>query len=158
MDSTVTNNIVASTWHTGFVLPSYECGGPQVHSGNVAHSISGYGVIVQKPYLNDEQKMIYVRNCIEFSDFKGYKTQSALVHMGDDERAHTSKVRDIVAIDASTGLMAFKSDSGHVEVSNSRFYGDENMPNLDCPAGDSSCQCIAKQGLLIPVVGGSWGG
>ena len=120
-----------------------------MHSGNVAHSISGYGVIVQKPpYINEgawgQEKRIYVTDCIEFSDFKGYKTQSALLHMGDDLVAHTSKVRDIVAIDASTGVMAFKSEGGHVEVSNSRFYGDENMPNLDCPVGDSSCQCITK--------------
>jgi len=107
----MTNNIVASTWHTGFMLPSYKCGGTQVHSGNVAHSISGYGVIVQRPskiYDNDQNKWIHeTSNCLEFSEFKGYKTQSALVHMGDDLGAHTSKVRDIVAIDASIGLMAF---------------------------------------------------
>jgi len=84
-------------------------------------------------------------NCFEFSDFKGYKTQSALVNIGDDLGAQTSKVRDIVAIDASTGLKAFLSESGHVEVSNSMFYGDESMPNLDCPSeGDPCDQCITK--------------
>jgi len=43
--------------------------------------------------------------------------------MGGGLGAKTNKVRDIVAIDASTGLMAFSSDSGHVEVSNAKFYG-----------------------------------
>jgi len=42
----VTNNIVASTWHSGYTLPAYNCGGTQPHTGNVVHSISGYGVIV----------------------------------------------------------------------------------------------------------------
>jgi hypothetical protein len=68
--------------------------------------------------------------------------------MGDELGAHTNKVRDIVAIDANIGLIAsLSSESVHIEVSNSRFYGDENMPNLDCPVGDPSCQCISKQGL-----------
>jgi hypothetical protein len=117
----VVNNIVASTWHAGFILPAYNCEGTQVHSGNVAHSISGYGVIVQRPsimehisngeeYGSNGYKWIpETGNCFEFSDFKGYKTQSALVNIGDDLGAHTSKVRDIVAIDASTGLKAFLS-------------------------------------------------
>jgi len=65
--------------------------------------------------------------------------------MGDDLGAKSNKVQDIVAIDASVGLMASLSpDSILVEVSNSRFYGDENMPNLDCPVKDASCQCITK--------------
>ena len=144
-DFVVTNNIAASTWHAGFMLPAYQCGGTQVNFGNVAHSISGYGVIVQKPKQTG--------NCLEFSDFKGYKTRIAVVHMGGGLGARTNKVRDIVAIDASTGLMAFSSDSGHVEVSNSKFYGSQNMPNLDCPRGDNCDQCIEKKGLWIPVFG-----
>jgi hypothetical protein len=43
----ITNNIVASTWHLGFALPPHECGEAPIHTGNVAHSISGYGVIVR---------------------------------------------------------------------------------------------------------------
>lgn len=73
--------------------------------------------------------------------------------MGGGLGARTNKVRDIVAIDASTGLMAFSSKSGLVEVSNSRFYGSQDMPNLDCPRGDNCDQCIDKKGLWIPVFG-----
>jgi len=126
-DFFVTNNIAASTWHAGFMLPAYQCGGTQVHSGNVAHSISGYGVIVQKA------ESTY--SCLEFSDFKGYKTRIAVVHMGGGLGAHTNKVHDIVAIDASTGLMAFSSDGGEVEVYDSSFYG-EVIPNFDMPIFD----------------------
>lgn len=147
-DYVVTNNIAASTWHAGFMLPAYKCGDTQENYGNVAHSISGYGVIVQKP-----KKMA---NCLEFSDFKGYKTRIAVVHMGGGLGATTNEVHDIVAIDASTGLMAFSSDSGHVKVYDNEFYGDQNMPNEDCPilAGNPNCdQCIRKRGLWIPVFG-----
>lgn len=45
-DFLITNNIVASTWSQGYRLPSYACGGSQVNTGNIAHSIAGYGVIV----------------------------------------------------------------------------------------------------------------
>lgn len=45
-DFLITNNIVAAVWHRGFSLPAYACGGTNVHANNLAHSISGYGVIV----------------------------------------------------------------------------------------------------------------
>jgi hypothetical protein len=45
-DFLITNNVVASTWSQGYRLPSYACGGSQVNTGNIAHSIAGYGVIV----------------------------------------------------------------------------------------------------------------
>ena len=44
----ITNNIVASTWHHGFKLPAYKCGETPIHTGNVAHSISGFGLIVHE--------------------------------------------------------------------------------------------------------------
>ena len=170
-DSIITNNIVASTWHTGFMLPAYSCGDTQVNYGNIAHSISGYGVIVQgsKSIRGD---------CAEFSEFKGYKTRIAVVHMGGGLGYATNKVHSIVAIDSSTGLMAFGYESGHVEVSDALFYGGHNMPNKDCPNNDNCDQCIPKRGLMIPTFavhatevikapiklksmygpGGSWGG
>jgi len=112
----------------------------------VAHSISGYGVIVQRPGVIDFKYeepyynwWTYPRTCFEFNDFKGYKTKSALVYIGDDLQAIKIEVRDIVAIDASTGLKSFLSYSGDIEVSNSMFYGDENMLNLDCPSEGDPC-------------------
>jgi len=121
----VTNNIAASSWHAGFMLPAYRCGGTQIHTGNVAHSISGYGLIVQPPKSASG-------DCLEWSDFKGYKTRIATVHMGGGLEAATNKIRDIVTIDSSTGLMGFGTSSGHVEVSDAIFHGGQNMPNKDC--------------------------
>jgi parallel beta-helix repeat protein len=156
-DFIVTNNIVASTDVTGFMLPAYQCEGIQVHFGNVAHSIGGNGVIVQRPEKTED--------CLEFSGFKGYKTRLAVVHMGGDLGAYTNKIRDIVAIDAGFGLMAFLPNSGDVEVSNSIFYGDHQIGIHDCYGADCG-RCITKHGLMIPVYGNdenfdageSWGG
>lgn len=169
----VTNNIAASSWHAGFMLPAYRCGGTQIHTGNVAHSISGYGLIVQPPKSASG-------DCLEWSDFKGYKTRIATVHMGGGLEAATNKIRDIVTIDSSTGLMGFGTSSGHVEVSDAIFHGGQNMPNKDCwDVNQPQCnQCIKKTGLWIPTFakhetgviiapkklakmfspGGSWGG
>ena len=122
----VTNNIAASSWHAGFMLPAHRCGGKQIHTGNVAHSISGYGLIVQKANTKIDD------GCVEWSEFKGYKTRLATVHMGGGTGAGLNKVRDIVTIDSYTGLMALGSSNGRVEVSDSIFYGSQNMPNKDC--------------------------
>lgn len=43
---TVTNNIVSGVWHAAFRLPAHTCGGTNPNSGNIAHSNSGYGLIV----------------------------------------------------------------------------------------------------------------
>jgi len=116
-----------------------------VHFGNLAHSIDGYGVNVLKAETTND--------CLEFSDFKGYKTRRAVVHMAGDLGAHTHKVSEIFAIDAATGLMAFLPDSGHVEVSNSIFYGDQDI-NFDCEIDEGEYfQPISKHGLMIPVFG-----
>jgi hypothetical protein len=61
-----------------------------------------------------------------------------------------NKIRDIIAIDAGLGLMAFLPNSGHVEVSNSIFYGDQSWLIPDCFGADCD-ECITKQGLMIPV-------
>ena len=75
----VINNIVSGSWHAGYMLPPYECGGTAVHTGNVAHSISGYGLIVQPTDVE--------MDCAEFSDFKGYKTREGTMHMGGGIKA-----------------------------------------------------------------------
>ena len=52
------------------------------------------------------------------------------------------KIRDIVTIDSGSGLMSFGSGSGRVEVSDSVFYGKQNMPNLECwDKTKQNCQC-----------------
>ena len=79
----VKDNIVASVWHAGYMLPPYECGGTAVHTGNVAHSISGYGLIVQPPVGSE-------LDCAEFSDFRGYKTRLGAMHMGGGIKSKTS--------------------------------------------------------------------
>lgn len=61
----VKDNTVAATWHSGYQLPAKKCGDASVHTGNVAHSISGYGAIINKAGTV---------GCSEFTDFKGYKT------------------------------------------------------------------------------------
>ena len=45
-DYLFTNNIAASTFHYGFKLPAVKCGEEIKHTGNVAHSIAGWGVLV----------------------------------------------------------------------------------------------------------------
>lgn len=40
------NNTAASMWHSGFRLPSKKCGDSSSIKDNIAHSISGMGVIV----------------------------------------------------------------------------------------------------------------
>ena len=125
--TTVTNNIVASTWHAGYMLQADTCAsGTTSHTGNVAHSISGYGLIVQPPTVEEI--------CLKFSDFSGYKTRIGTMHMGGGLHAKEIEISNIVTIDSEAGLMAFGgTDDGKITVSNSVFYGGQNMPNLDCP-------------------------
>lgn len=128
------------------MLQVHECGGTQVNSGNVAHSISGYGVIAQG---SGQVK----GDCAEFSGFKGYKTRIATVHIGGGIKKKINQVRDIVAIDSATGVMALGLDHGHVEVYDSIFYGSQDMPNRDCPNNNNCGACMNKRGLWIPTFG-----
>ena len=125
------------------MLPPYNCGQNPVHVGNVAHSIEGWGVIIQNP---DE-----TTGCSEFSYFSGYKIRRAVMHMA--LYTHINKSRNIVTIDSSVGLMAFGGWNGHVEVSDSVFYGGKNMPNKDCWKNTKCGNCIGKAGLYIPTFG-----
>jgi len=142
-DYAVTNNIVASAWHSGFRLPAYKCGQSPVHTGNVAHSTAGLGVIVYRG----------AGDCSEFSDFKGYKTRLATVQMGGGIGAFTNKVRNIVTIDSYYGLMALGRAEGRVEVEDVIFYGGKDMKNLDCPDKSNCSVCIERRGLMIPTFG-----
>ena len=61
---TFKNNTVSGTWHSGLRIAAYDCGtkNPKI-ADNVAHSISGMGVIV----------LAGGKGCSEFSRFYGYK-------------------------------------------------------------------------------------
>jgi parallel beta-helix repeat protein len=118
MDSrayTVTNNIVASVWHYGFRLPAHACDGTNPHFGNVAHSNSGYGMIVAKSHS---------KKCSEFKGFKGYKNRFATMHMGGGVGSQLNIVRDLVAVDSAYGLMLLGSGSNRVEAYDSYIYGE----------------------------------
>lgn len=110
---TVKNNIVASCWHSGYSLPAYKCDSDPVHTGNIAHSVSGYGLIVAGG----------AGGCSEFSDFKGYKMRIATIHMGGGTGSSKNVLHSIVSIDSAQGIMAFGASGGHVEVRDSTIYG-----------------------------------
>ena len=70
---TAINNTAAGTWHFGFKLPAHKCDERELKiRDNIAHSISGLGVIVQSGG----------GDCSEFSHFKGYKNHLSTVHHG----------------------------------------------------------------------------
>lgn len=64
---TVTGNIAAASWHHGFHVPGKACDDDSpsfLFENNVAHSISGYGVIGANSFTS---------SCVEFTNFSGYK-------------------------------------------------------------------------------------
>lgn len=109
----VKDNIVASGWASGVRLPAYECGKTAIHTGNVAHSMAGYGLIVHDG----------AGACSEFSDFKAYKIRMGGIHMGGALGSAKNYLHSVVTIDSSSGIMAFGMSGGHVEVANSVMYG-----------------------------------
>ena len=143
----VTNNIVASTWHSGFRLPAHECDAKNPNYNNVAHSISGYGLIVTKKYS---------KKCSEFASFRGYKNRIATMQFGGNIGSDKQVTRDLISIDSKTGLMALGATGGKVEVVDSYIYGDKDLQNKDCWNDmDPNCeQCQTKRGILIPTFGG----
>lgn len=125
-DFEVSDNIAASAWQVGFRLPSWPCGENPARplGGNVAHSISGHGLIV----IEAEKST----SCSQFKDFKGYKNQVADVQMGGSVSSHNVLTK-VVSIDSNYGAMAFPSEDGELDLKDSTFYGGMNMENLDCP-------------------------
>ena len=89
---TLRNNTVSGVWHSGFRVYSHTCGDEDLAiTDNVAHSVSGFGVIV----LNGGG------SCSEFSRFYGYKNHLATVHFGS---AGHARVKDVVSIDSKYGI------------------------------------------------------
>lgn len=144
----MTDNIAASSWQVGFRLPSWPCdkSPPRKLSGNVAHSISGFGLIV----IGGQQ----ASDCNQFDGFAGYKNQVADVQMSGAISSFRNELRNIVSIDSDYGIMAFPPDEGELEIKDSIMYGSMNMENQDCPLSNRSCNsCFGTRGLMLPVSG-----
>jgi len=109
----VKDNIVASGWASGVRLPAYKCGESATNTGNVAHSIAGYGLIVH----------VGAGACSEFSDFKAYKIRMGAIHMGGSLGSAKNYLHSVVTVDSSSGIMAFGAGGGHIEVADSTIYG-----------------------------------
>ena len=108
---TFRNNTAASLWHRGFSLPSHKCGQSDDNiKDNVAHSISGFGVIVSKGG----------GGCNEFSDFSAYKIGVAAVEMGVGGDNH---VRNVVTIDSSIGIYMLGRAGTSIEMRDNILYG-----------------------------------
>ena len=86
--------------------------------------------------------------CTEFSDFKGYKTRMAVVHMGGGLKSRTNMVTNVVTIDSNKGLMVFGKGNGRVHVEDVTIYGSKDMPNKDCFGSSPGCfACTGKAGI-----------
>lgn len=111
---TFKNNTAASMWHSGFSLPSKKCGASSNIENNLAHSISGFGVIVFSG----------AGSCSEFSKFKGYKNGLATVNMGVSGK---NLITDIVSVDSAFGINPMGSSGNPVEVRDNILYGSQDM-------------------------------
>ena len=141
----VRNNTVAGVWNKGFRLPAHKCDDENPTNtieNNVAHSISGFGVIVSAGE----------GSCSEFSKFYGYKNHLGTVHMGGGVSSH-NRLKECISIDSAEGFLVWSSS--HVEVVDNIVYGSQNMKNHDCPdAPDGRCSdCKSRTGMFIPTFG-----
>lgn len=136
------DNIVSGTWHHGFHFKPLACDAAInddsdfIFSGNVAHSISGYGAIA----LNVNNK------CTEVYDFKGYKCTQATIHLGSAS-GEENRARDIISADSHYGIAIMSGGEADVLVKDSVVYG-ENTDNADCPPGSRCDHCIDTLGIV----------
>lgn len=136
------NNTVSGVWHSGFRVYSHTCGDEDLAiTDNVAHSVSGFGVIV----LNGGG------SCSEFSRFYGYKNHLATVHFGS---AGHARVKDVVSIDSKYGITVIPGSFADVQYNT--IYGSKDMENSDCPLSETGkCGCMSRYGVMAPTFGGS---
>lgn len=107
---TVKDNIVAGAWHHGFHIPPTKCendNGDFVFKRNLAHSISGYGVIA----LN------VANDCSMIKDFTAYKVTETAIMLGGASGINRGK--NIKAIDTRYGIGVFSAGGGNAEIINS---------------------------------------
>ena len=99
----VTDNIVAGTWHHGFHIVPQKCNnddGNFIFRRNLAHSISGYGVI-GKNVAND---------CTKIQNFSAYKVTESAIMLGGP--SGTNRGKNIKAIDTRYGIGVFSAGGG----------------------------------------------
>lgn len=129
-------------WHSGFRLPAKKCDTSTNIKDNIAHSISGFGVIVYQG----------AGGCSQFSDFKGYKNGLATVQMAVSGK---NLATDIVSVDSAIGIHVGGSSGSPVELSNNIIYGSQDMQNSDCPLSSTGkCGCVSRKGVINPTFGG----
>lgn len=112
---TITNNIVAGTWHHGFHFIPKRCddSSPSVtFKDNIAHSISGYGAIA----------MNVVNSCTEVHDFTAYKVTEASIMLGGASKINRG--RNLIAIDTRYSIGVVSGGGGDSEIIDSKVYGE----------------------------------
>jgi len=108
-----------------------------VFRNNIAHSISGYGVIAAN-VKND---------CTEVTDIVAYKvTEAAVMHGGP---SRINRARRLVSVDTRYGI-AVHASFGVAEVNDCVSFG-EITDNADCPSGSPCDHCIDRTGLVLPL-------
>ena len=130
---------MAGTWHHGFHFIPKKCeedSGNSVFSGNVAHSISGYGGIA----LN------VANECTEVKSFTAYKCTEAAVMLGGP--SGINRGTKIKSIDTVYGIGIFSAGGGKAEIIDSQVYG-ELAENMDCPPGSPCDHCFDSRGIIL---------
>lgn len=135
----VKDNIVAGTWHHGYHIVPKKCAndnGNFIFKNNVAHSISGYGVIA----LN------VANDCSTIQDFTAYKVTEATIMIGGPSAINRGK--NIRSIDTRYGIGVFSAGGGQAQILDSFVYG-ELADNMDCPQGSPCDHCMSTRGVLL---------
>jgi hypothetical protein len=141
----VTNNRVAGCWHHGFKFIPAKCdeANPSYKfaNNNVAHSISGYGMIAAN----------VGNTCTEIKDMAAYKVTEAAMFLGGP--SGTNRGKNLVSIDTRFGIGIHGSPGGTAELLDSISIS-EVFSNQDCPEGSPCDHCIDRRGMVLPLFGG----
>jgi hypothetical protein len=125
--TTVQGNTASSSWGAGFIYDARDCDDstPEfVFQHNIAHSISGFGAVPQKP---NKSRV----GCTEVSNFSGFKNSMGTVH----HAAQTGELRckNITSVDSGIGISCIGAANEKVEISDSQIFGNYDLQMLDCP-------------------------
>ena len=143
---TVTNNVVAGAWHHGYHFDPSDCDAVTpdfVFTGNVAHSISGYGAIARN--------VDTASACTEVKDFKAYKVSEAAIFLGGISSINRGK--NLVTNSARYGFAIMSTSGNKVEILESHAYG-EIPENIDCLPGEPTpCEfCLDTRGMILNLI------
>lgn len=140
---TLKRNIISGTYHQAFHFPPKPCTGTTeelnsfVFEDNVAHSISGYGLVAS----NTNHK------CVEVEKFVAWKCTEASVMLGGAAR-EMNRGKELVSIDSRYGLAVHSGGDGDAELLDSKVYG-EVWANRDCPPGSPCDHCLDTTGIIL---------